>query len=264
MPQGSLHVVGTGITLGAQVSVEALSQIESADKLYFVVADPLSVLWLEERNKNAECLNSLYQLGKERSVTYEEMIARVLDSVRSGLRVCFASYGHPGVFSYPTHEAVRRARTEGYAAVMYPAISAEDCLFADLNVDPATTGLQSFEATDFLLYRRVFDPHCALLFWQAGAIGEKSLKEQSFAWSRIGLEALTDVLSRQYEDNHTIVAYQAASYAPCRPEVNYLPLSKLPAFPLSVMSLLYVPPCGEAERDWKMAERLGMPPRRRP
>jgi len=34
---------------------------------------------------------------------------------------------------------------------MLPAISSEDCLYADLGVDPATTGNASYDATDFLL-----------------------------------------------------------------------------------------------------------------
>jgi hypothetical protein len=35
---------------------------------------------------------------------------------------------------------------------MLPAISAEDCLFADLGVDPADHGCPSYEATDFLVH----------------------------------------------------------------------------------------------------------------
>jgi hypothetical protein len=33
---------------------------------------------------------------------------------------------------------------------MLPGISAEDCLFADLGIDPGIYGCQSYEATDFL------------------------------------------------------------------------------------------------------------------
>jgi hypothetical protein len=34
---------------------------------------------------------------------------------------------------------------------MLPAVSAEDCLFADLGVDPGAAGCQSHEAADFLI-----------------------------------------------------------------------------------------------------------------
>lgn len=41
------------------------------------------------------------------------MIERILQSVRSGGMTCAIFYGHPGVFVYPAHEAIRRARAEG-------------------------------------------------------------------------------------------------------------------------------------------------------
>ena len=43
--------------------------------------------------------------------------------IRAGFRVCAVFYGHPGVFVYPSHEAIRRARAEGFAARMLPALT---------------------------------------------------------------------------------------------------------------------------------------------
>ena len=68
--------------------------------------------------------------------------------------MCLVSYGHPGVFAYPMHEAIRQAKALGHSAVMFPAVSCEDAFFADLGVDPGQSGCQSFEATDFLVYQR--------------------------------------------------------------------------------------------------------------
>ena len=68
---------------------------------------------------------------------YARIVGDILDAVRGGASVCAAFYGHPGIFVTPSHDAVRRARAEGYPARMLPAVSAVDCLFADLGVDPA-------------------------------------------------------------------------------------------------------------------------------
>ena len=54
------------------------------------------------------------------------------------------------VFVQPSHESIAIARLEGFSARMLPGISAEDCLFADIGLDPGKDGCQSFEATDFL------------------------------------------------------------------------------------------------------------------
>ncbi len=122
---GSLCVVGTGIRAIAQTTPEASACIERAHKVYFVLGDPLAQQWVARRNPTAESLMSLYATGKDRSVTYREVVARVLHTVREGLDVCMVTTGHPGVFSYAAHEMVRMARRAGYPARMLPGVSAE-------------------------------------------------------------------------------------------------------------------------------------------
>ncbi len=233
-----------------------VASIERADKVYFVSADAITECWLRELNPNVESLNGLYETGKDRGKTYEEMIDHVLASVASGLHVCFVSYGHPGVFVYSTHEAIRRARSAGYVAQMLPAISADACLFADLGVDPSTSGCQSFEATDFLIYHRRFDPRSALVLWQIGVIGEWGSKEETSAWNPAGVRILADVLLQHYPAHHTVTIYEAARYACCSPAITEVPLAELPIANISAMSTLYVPPCGEAQADLDMYYRL--------
>jgi hypothetical protein len=84
------------------------------------------------------------------------------------------SYGEKRILSYvrkgflfvvdPAHESIRRARMEGISACMLPGISAEDCLFAELGIEPSENGCQSFEATDFLVYKRKFDNRSSLIY----------------------------------------------------------------------------------------------------
>jgi precorrin-2 methylase len=65
-----------------------------------------------------------------------------MTAVREGLNVCAAFYGHPGVFVYASHQSIRLARAEGFEAQMLPGISAEDCVFADLGIDPENMGVR--------------------------------------------------------------------------------------------------------------------------
>ena len=48
---------------------------------------------------------------------------------------------------------------------MLPGISSEDCLFADLGVDPGVSGCQSYEATDFLMNAPIIDSSTQLILW---------------------------------------------------------------------------------------------------
>ena len=55
---------------------------------------------------------------------------------------------------------------------MLPAVSAEDCLVADLGVDPGERGWQSWEATELLLRGFRPDPTAGLVLWQVDGIGK--------------------------------------------------------------------------------------------
>src|SRR5690606_15542218 len=126
--KGSLVVVGTGIRTVGQMTIEAVAWIKQADKVLYVVSDPVAELMLRELNpKAAESMTSMYAEGKPRILAYNQMIERTLECVRGGMLTCMACYGHPGVFVYPSHESIRRARAEGYPARMLPAVSSEDC-----------------------------------------------------------------------------------------------------------------------------------------
>src|SRR6059036_2752839 len=86
-------------------------------------------------------------------------------------------------------------------ARMLPGISSEDCLFADLGVDPGQNSCQSFEATDFLASRRRFDPSSELILWQVGVLGESSVK-RGMSCRPERLKVLIAHLRRHYPAHH--------------------------------------------------------------
>lgn len=255
MTTGSLTVVGTGIHLAGDLTLAAKAWIEQADRVLFAVADPVTAAWLRTLNPTAEALPVDTTLARRR-LMHESMVERILAEVRQGLKVCAVFYGHPGVFVDPAHEAMRRARSEGFTAQMLPGISAQDCLFADLGVDPGKNGCQSFEATDFLIRRRKFDPTSALILWQIAVIGHLGFYQNG--GHRHGVRVLTEELQRWYPPDHQVVVYEAAVYPICEPVIQRLPLSQLAAACITKVSTLYVPADGSAPIDQAMMTRLGM------
>jgi hypothetical protein len=149
---------------------------------------------------------------------------------------------------------VRRARAEGFEARMLAGVSAEDCLFADLGLDPAQRGCQSYEVTDFLLRPRIFDPRILLLFWQVGVIGETSIGDGAPRASRV--QVLIETLLVHYPPDHEVIVYEAAVYAVCEPRILHVPLHSLASATIGPMATLVVPPYGELWDDPTMAQRL--------
>ncbi|HYU75267.1 MAG TPA: SAM-dependent methyltransferase [Ktedonobacteraceae bacterium] len=257
---GSLVIVGTGICAFSQITAEARAHIEQSEKVLYLIADPAMESWILKCNPTAESLDGFYQPGKDRLTTYHEMVERVLSCVHEGLNVCVADYGHPGFFAYPSHEVIRRASLEGFTAKMLPGVSSVDCLFADLGIDPGSHGCQIFEATDFLVYKRKFDPYCSLILLQIGLIGEMGYKASNDVWNVNNLRVLAEVLSEHYGTSHEVVVYQAAHYSICDPIITTVPLTNLPeAKTITPISTLYVPSRAPATPDIDMLNRLGIP-----
>ena len=175
--------------------------------------------------------------------------------MRAGREVCVAFYGHPGVFVEPSHAAMRRAREAGFEARMLPGVSAEDCLFADLGVDPAEAGCQSYEATDFLLRRRRFDPTAALILWQVAAV---AVTTYTTGLHRRGLRVLADRLLEEYPAQHRVTLYEAAVFPFGEPLVDELPLELLADCDPRPLATLYVPPLEPRPADAETARRLGL------
>lgn len=252
---GWLIAVGTGLRPG-QLTFEADGAIRDADVVFCVVATNLTLYELRQLNANVVSLSYLYEDGKPRKQTYEEMIDIVLNSLRDGNKVCFATYGHPGVFAYPTHESIRRAKKEGYQAKMIPGISAEDCLFADLSVDPGEYGCQSFDSSDFLAHNRQWDNQSLLIIWQPAATGEPSLLPEGEMPSAFPL--LQQTLIDAYGPDKEVILYEAAIYPLFEANIVRVPLGKLEHSQLSATTTLVVLPTKttrEIKHEFALQER---------
>lgn len=253
----NLVVIGTGIRTIGQLTMEAVAWIRKADRVLYIVSDPVAEAMIRDLNpKGAESLFGLYSQDQHRMRTYEQMVERTLECVRAGEVVCLAAYGHPGVFAYPTHEAIRRARAEGFRARMLPGISAEDCLFADLGIDPASLGCQTYEATDFLINDRLIDPSSNVVLWQIGGLGNPTF--QSAHYELRGMPELLRKLYRYYPPLHRTVVYEAPIFPAAEPLMRTIPLCLLPYAGVTPISTLFIPPAAPSRTDVGLSQALGL------
>jgi uncharacterized protein YabN with tetrapyrrole methylase and pyrophosphatase domain len=254
--QGRLLVVGTGILTPDHVTLAAKAAIEAADCVLFAMTDAPSAKWIVAHNPRARSLDYDRSRPRRREV-YEKMVEDILAEVRLEQAVCTVFYGHPGVLAYAPHEAIRRARREGFVATMLPGVSAEDCLIADLGVDPGPLGLSSFEATDFLIRPRRFDTSTALVLWQIGMVGDLGFVSSERV-TRPGLAVLQEVLTEHYGDTHKAYVYEAAAAPNTSARVEVIRIAELATTPVSLVSTLFVPALRAAPLDRSMMERLGL------
>jgi len=252
--QGTLSVVGLGMMLGAHLSPRSRSHIEQADVVFALVSDPLVELWVQDMRPDMRSLQPYYREGKVRLDSYREMVEAMLAEVRAGKRVCGIFYGHPGVFAMVPHKAVAGAKAEGYDAVMEPGISAEDCLYADLGIDPGTYGCAHFEASQFMFYQRRIDPSAYLILWQIGLAGDRSLSR--FATGADYRRLLVELLSADYPADHEVIAYEAATLPITEPRLERMPLTSIIDADLRLQTTLVIPPARPMQRNQAMLDRL--------
>lgn len=252
--KGSLVCVGIGMTLGSHLTPLARSYITKSDVLFAAVSDGIVELWLSEMHADVRSLQPHYQAHRARSDSYARMIEVMLVEVRAGKRVCGAFYGHPGVFACVPHRALQLAAAEGYQTHMEPGISAEDCLYADLGIDPGEFGCQHYEASQFMYYLRRFDPSAYLILWQVAVAGDRSLMRlRTSAGYR---QLLVDILLRDYVPEHPVVLYSAATLPMLQPRIQWLALKELPYCELDLQMTLIVPPARAMQADQQTLQRL--------
>lgn len=252
--RGSLACVGTGITLGSHLTPIARSYIENADVVFIALADQVSELWLRRLNPEVRSLVPYYRPGKSRMTTYREWVDAMMVEVRAGKRVCAVFYGHPGIFAWSPHKAIELARAEGFQAQMEPGISAEDCLYADLGIDPGNVGCQHLEASQLLVFERHLDVTGFVVLWQLGVVGDRSLGR--FKTPDAYRELLTERLCDDYPPDHEVIVYCAPALPVEGPRIQRMALRDFPKAEFHGQETLVLPPARALKPNVAMRARL--------
>jgi len=208
--QGRLVIVGTGITAISQMTLEAMGYIQRADVVFYHVTNGPAATHIRKLNPNAVDLYEYYGEGKKRRVTYVEMAELMLREVRRGRTVVGVFHGHPGYFVSPARRALAIASLEGYETAMLAGVSAPDCMFSDLRVDPGVFGCQ------ILMASRVFQPDALIaitghvVFLQVGAVGDSGFSFSGY--KNATLPAFFEKLIGLYGEEQDSLYYMASIF----------------------------------------------------
>jgi hypothetical protein len=139
---------------------------------------------------------------------------------------------------------------------MLPAVSALDCLLADLAIDPATTGLQTYEATYFFVRRPAVDPHATLVLLQVGMLGESGGAATAAVPARFRL--LVDRLAEVCGAGREAILYEASPVPGTAPAITRFALGEAGSVAPGVLATLCVPGTAppRADRDARRALEL--------
>lgn len=238
--KGSLVNVGLGMTLGAHITPISRNFIEKADVVFVAASNNLVEEWVKTMNKDVRSLQPYYNEGTSRMVTYKKWVDLMIEEVRSGKAVCGAFYGHPGVFAWSPHESIRQAKEEGYVAHMEPGISAEDCLYADLNINPGSYGCLNYTANQVLFHNKTIDTSAYVILWQVSITGDRTMTK--FNTELEGKKLLLDKLLETYPENHKIILYECAVLPTNKPRIEKINLYELLEVEIKMQTTIVISP----------------------
>jgi uncharacterized protein YabN with tetrapyrrole methylase and pyrophosphatase domain len=254
-----LHVIGTGIKSISHLTKESIAAVATADIVFYLVNEPILKEWVLENNKKCVSLDPFYDISEKRETSYKAIIKQVKKACVENNNVALLLYGHPLVCcSVGENLSHLPGELDGLEVVVYPSISAEDCLYADLSIDPLNKGCLSLEATDYLLLDKCVDTSCHLILWQVGMVGNFNLPDAKGLCGTIPVKLLAEKLLKIYPNETECFIYEASLYPGLRPTVRKIALFSITEIMLFPISTLYVPPQKTLKINMDIARKIGI------
>lgn len=207
-----IYIIGTGMVGYVQMTIEAQQALSRSETAFLVDSQrPVKDHIESEYCENTVDLTTEYTESEPRSKTYDRMARKVLDTAEDADKpVTLALYGHPMVFVSPSRTVAEQGRERGLDVEIQPGISAIDCIYTDIEFDPAQNGVQMFEATDLLLREWELNPEVPAMVWQIGSV--ETIRHTTNESSPHRFERFKSYLQQFYPDKHTVHLLQTATY----------------------------------------------------
>lgn len=220
----------------------------------YLVNEPITKQWIEQYSKLSESLDSIYFSENDRQISYDKIRDKILAELETYNFITVVLYGHPTVFADPGLQSIIAAQKKSIETIILPGISIENCLYADLKVDPGQFGCFHVEATELLLYDKIIEPTAHLCIWQPGMIGNRSVPNSNQKSNHLKLLKLK--LKKYYPDDHIAILYEAPMYPGVEPRIHKFSLSDIEAQSIGTLATLYIPPLPQRSPDLEILQQI--------
>lgn len=238
-----IYIVGLGVLNIDQITRQTERAIRRSNEVLYVDTGVATRTFLDGLcPKVTPLFATSYEESGRRLNAYHQMAARVLDAALDHPPVTFAMHGHPIVGVYAPFLIKDTAGLLDLEVQVMPGISAMDCLFAELMVDPCVSGIQMYEATEMLLRRRPLQPDVPALIWQIGCVETALYTTRRSKPERF--ERLQSHLLHFYPPEHTVTAFYSTPHPLVRSDALRFALREMcaQAHALHAGFTLFVPP----------------------
>jgi hypothetical protein len=221
-----ISIVGLGVLNIDQITYETERAIRASNEVLYVDSGVATRAFLQ---KLCPKVTSLYEESYSESAcrlgSYDHMAVAVVDAALDHPPVTFAMMGHPIVGAEAPFLIHEMAHLLGLDVVTLPGISAMDCMFAELMIDPCMDGLQMYEATDLLLRRHPLLPEVPALIWQIGVVETRLHTLRRSKPARF--ERFLAYAMQFYAPDHQVIASFASQHPLMRSQNLQFPIAEI-------------------------------------
>lgn len=235
-----LFSVGSGIKTLSHFTKEFETCAKQCDIVFYLNNDPVTKEWYQKYAKKSYDLDAIYQSEGNRNNIYHAIADHIVSQFKHYDNICFALYGHPFFCAQPALHAINKLTKDNpdIEIQSFPAVSALDCLFNDLRVNPAERGLQMYEASHMIYEEIPLIPTVDLVILQAGFIDINTRytgKEVS------NIEKLRAYLLKFYDESQKIIIYEAAQFPSQEPMIVNSTIGAFTIDDINTLSTIYTP-----------------------
>lgn len=205
-PEFNLVCVGLSIQGLGACTFASVAYLSAADVVYCYPPNETYYKLLSSINPSIINLHeTLYTRGSAFQPAYEAIIQEVLQVVRSGKSVAYATQGSPAFHCGTAVSLHRRATKEGFYSILVPGVSSQEILLTELAVDYDLSNLQSYSIPSLLEGKGPLLSSEACLLFDLSRFVLPAIREAARDLSRPNLAIVVAFLQRLYPASHEVL-----------------------------------------------------------
>jgi len=189
-----INIVGLGPGSIESLTIGALNQLKSGEKVLLRTRKHPTVEYLDSENINYDTCDSIYDKGKSFDLVYDEIVTEIIKQQELFQDIVYAVPGNPLVAESTVTKLIEKCKEKSINYRIFPAVSFIDSIMETMETDPIN-GLKILDAFD--IKNHILDKRCALLITQV---------YDRFIASEVKLDLL-----QYYKDETDIYFIKAAS-----------------------------------------------------
>jgi hypothetical protein len=205
-PVFDLACIGTSIHGLGALTFQALACLASADIVFYYPLTPSHYELMKLINDNVVNVHeTFYVRGSDFNSAYSAIIEDVMQTVKSGKKVAYATQGSPAFHCGTCVALYRKAKQEGFSSILVSGVSSFELLSTVLAERYDLRNLQLYTIPDLMDGALAISPCVPCLLFDLARYGLPAVREAATTLLRPKLIPFADVLRATYPKDHEVM-----------------------------------------------------------